>query len=179
MTKQLDRATVQACIDFVENGSFLNSDSPPARFAKECARAMRSELLSNAVSYPVPKEGKIESLYALGQLREFTKDAPDTALIRCQVVGQNGGAWNMYVGLHNHGGTYHLRVYHPELTALPDFDPPKRTLYKLRDQSLNRSTDNVRWYIESISPGGVHLKTPLGTDTHMTLKTFMDLYVEE
>lgn len=173
MIKQLDRATVQACIDFVENGSFLHSDSPPARFAKECAQAMRSELLSRAVSYPAPKEGKIESLYALGQLREFTKDAPDTALIRCQVVGQNGGAWNMCVGLHNYGGPYVLRVYHPDLAALPDFDPPKRTMYKLRDHD-----DMNVWYIEAISPGGVHLKTPMGTDTYITIKMFMDLYVE-
>jgi hypothetical protein len=39
---------VEECARFVERGSFLHPEAPPAKFAKECAVAMRSQLLTAA-----------------------------------------------------------------------------------------------------------------------------------
>lgn len=36
---------IEECARFVEGGSFLHADAPAAKFARECSKAMRQQLL--------------------------------------------------------------------------------------------------------------------------------------
>lgn len=121
---------------------------------------------------------RLDSFGTVEQLRTFMQRAPNETPIRCQVVGQEGGAWNMYVGAYMLNGVMYLRVYHDELKRLPTLDDePKRQWYKLKEYDTVLARD-MRWYVESISAGGVHLKTRMGGDTFISLPTFMKLYEE-
>jgi hypothetical protein len=42
---EIERRTMERCIEFIRNGSFLHDDSPPARFAKEVTKEMERQLL--------------------------------------------------------------------------------------------------------------------------------------
>jgi len=119
----------------------------------------------------------LPSFGTVGQLRSFMEDTSNDTPIRCQVVGSEGGAWNMWVGAYFLNGVMYLRVYHDELKRLPNLDVQERQLYRLKEYDTALARD-MRWYVESISPGGVHLKTHTGGDTHISLPTFMKLYVE-
>lgn len=120
---------------------------------------------------------RLDSFGTVEQLRTFMEDTSNDTPIRCQVVGQEGGAWNMCVGAYFLNGVMYLRVYHPDLRKLPELDQPERQWYKLKEYDTVLARD-MRWYVDEISPGGVRLRTKTGGETVVSLPTFMKLYVE-
>ena len=59
----------------------------------------------------------------VGQLRKTLEGVPDDTLIACQVVAQDGRAWNMAASFCPrvpHGTIACLQLRHPELKTLPE-----------------------------------------------------------
>lgn len=133
------------CIDDILNKHRKLDDCMPHWITMKHAKLAVKEALSLSLSLTSSKkeEGEVQNItpvYDVKDLRNALENLPDDRIVMCQVVGQDGSAWNMrgsFCKQVQNGNISVLTFKHDELKTLPM--PASASSIEARDENyINR-----------------------------------------